>query len=65
MDEMFYFFCFFYSALDLNNQKILCLTSIFQFDRTVHNLNHPREGGVKNPEKLQTSYVKGPLGHME
>ena len=24
-----------------NNQKILCLPSIFQFERTVHNLDHP------------------------
>ena len=31
----------FYKALDLNNQKNLWLPSIFQFERTVHNLNHP------------------------
>ena len=31
----------FYNALDLNNQKNLFLPSIFQFERTVHNLNHP------------------------
>ena len=35
MDEMFY------NALELNNQKNLWLPSIFQFKRTVHNLNHP------------------------
>ena len=44
MIEMFYFFLHFYNALDLNNQKILWLPSIFQFERTVHNLNHPKEG---------------------
>ena len=27
--------------LDLNNQKILCLPSIYQFERTGTNLNHP------------------------
>ena len=32
----------FYNDLDLNNQKILCLPSIFQFERTVHNLSHPK-----------------------
>ena len=31
----------FYNDLDQNNQKILCLPSIFQFERTVHNLDHP------------------------
>jgi hypothetical protein len=41
MDEMFLFFLLFYNALDLNNQKKLWLPSIFQFERTVHNLNHP------------------------
>ena len=39
--KCFIFFAF-YNALDLNNQKILCLPSIFQFERTVHNLNHPK-----------------------
>jgi hypothetical protein len=34
-------FLLFYNALDLNNQKILCLPSIYQFDRTGTNLNHP------------------------
>ena len=33
----------FYNDLDLNNQKILCLSSIFQFERTVHNLSHTTE----------------------
>jgi hypothetical protein len=41
MVEMFYFVLLFYSVLDLNNQKILCLPSIFQFERTGTNLNHP------------------------
>ena len=41
MVEMFYFFAFLYNALDLNNQKILCLPSIYQFDRTETNLKHP------------------------
>ena len=41
MNEMFLIFLLFYNDLDLNNQKILCLPSIFQFERTVHNLNHP------------------------
>ena len=36
------FFLLFYNALDLNNQKIMWLPSIFQFERTVHNLNHFR-----------------------
>ena len=31
----------FYNALDLNNQKILCLPSIYQFERTGTNLDHP------------------------
>ena len=31
----------FYNDLDLNNPKILWLPSISQFERTVHNLNHP------------------------
>ena len=31
----------FYIVLDLNNQKILCLPSFFQFERTVNNLSHP------------------------
>ena len=35
MDEIFYFFLLFYNDLDLNNQKILCLPSIFQFERKV------------------------------
>ena len=33
----------FYNALDLNNQKMLCLSSIYQFERTGTNLDHPRE----------------------
>ena len=41
MDEMFYFFLLFYNVLDLNNQKILWLPSIYQFERTGTNLNHP------------------------
>ena len=35
------FILLFYDDLDLNNQKILCLPLIFQFERTVHNLDHP------------------------
>ena len=35
------FFLLFYNALDLNNQKILCLPSIYEFERTGTNLNHP------------------------
>ena len=45
------FFCFFllfYNALDLNNQKMLCLPSIFQFYRTVHNLKHPLARNVSS-----------------
>ena len=34
-------FLLFYNDLDLYNQKILWLPSIFQFERTVHNLDHP------------------------
>ena len=34
-------FLLFYNALDLNNQKILCLPSIYEFERTGTNLNHP------------------------
>ena len=41
MVEMFYFLLF-YNALDLNNQKILCLPSIYQFERTGTNLDHPK-----------------------
>ena len=33
------FFLLFYNTLDLNNQKVLCLPSIFQFERTVTDLN--------------------------
>ena len=35
------YFCIFDNVLDLNNQNILCLPSIFQFERTGTNLNHP------------------------
>ena len=41
MNEMFYFFVFF-NALDPNNQKILCPPSIYEFERTGTNLNHPK-----------------------
>ena len=41
MVEMFLFSLLFYNALDLNNQKILCLPSICQFERIVTDLNHP------------------------
>ena len=34
-------FLLFYNALDLNNQKTLRMPSIYQFDRTVTDLNHP------------------------
>ena len=37
---MFYLFLLFYNDLDLNNQKILWLPSIYQFERTGTNLNH-------------------------
>ena len=37
-----FIFLLFYNALDLNNQKILCLPSIYQFERTGTNLNHPK-----------------------
>ena len=36
-----FIFLLFYNALDLNNQKILCLPSIYQFERTGTNLDHP------------------------
>ena len=40
--KCFIFFCFFISnALGLNNQKILCLPSTYEFERTGTNLNHP------------------------
>ena len=35
------FFLLFYNDLDLNNQKILWLPSIYQFERTGTNLDHP------------------------
>jgi hypothetical protein len=35
---------FLYNVLDLNDQKILCLPSIYQFERTGTNLNHPSVG---------------------
>ena len=42
MDETFYFFLLFYKVLDLDNQKILWLPSIYQFEREDrNNLNHP------------------------
>ena len=41
MDEIFYFFLVFYNVLDLNNQKLLWLPSIYQFEKTGTNLNHP------------------------
>ena len=40
MAKTIYFFAFF-DDLDLKNQKILWLPSIFQFERTGTNLNHP------------------------
>ena len=43
MDEMFYFSLLFYNVLDLNNQNILWLPSIYQIERTGTNLNHPTE----------------------
>ena len=52
MNEMFYFFLLFYNDLDLNNQKILWLPSIFQFERTVHNLNHPIDQGRRKHSKF-------------
>ena len=35
-----------YNVLDLNNQKILWLPSIYQFERTGTNLNHPKLWGT-------------------
>ena len=43
-------FLLFYIDLDLHNQKMLCLPSIYQFERTGTNLNHPRLHPV-NPRK--------------
>ena len=40
--KCFNFFAFL-NALDLNNQKILCLTSVYQFERTGTNLNNPKD----------------------
>ena len=37
-------FLLFYNDLDLNNQKVLCLPSIYQFERTGINWNHPSLG---------------------
>ena len=51
MDEIFDFFLLFYNVLDLNNQKNLWLPSIFQFERTVHNLNHPNVPGLRLKEE--------------
>ena len=36
----FLIFLLLFNALDLNIQKILCLPSIYQFERTETNLNH-------------------------
>jgi hypothetical protein len=36
-----FLFLLFYNALELNNQEILCLPSIYQFDRTATDLSHP------------------------
>jgi hypothetical protein len=44
-------FLLFYNALDLNNQKILWLPSIYEFERTGTNLNHPKA-------KLHFCYLK-------
>jgi hypothetical protein len=49
------FFLLFYNVLDLNNQKILWLPSIFQFERTETNLNHPMQYA------LWTLDIEGPL----
>ena len=51
----FLIFLLLFNALDLNIQKILWLQSIFQFERTVHNLNHPKAPLNKNSKsKLLT-----------
>ena len=50
MNDFFLIFLIFYNDLDLNNQKILCLPSIYEFERTGTNLNHPNtslEGELK------------------
>ena len=49
----------FSNAFDMLNEKNLCLPSIYEFERTVHNLNHPNlhigpEGYWKKPHLLLT-----------
>ena len=54
-----------YNDLDLNNQKILCLPSIFQFEKTVHNLDptgpafRPRRVGAHDAARV---YDTAPAG---
>ena len=52
--KCFNFFAFDYNAVDLNNQKILCLPSIYQFERTGTNLDHPNDYGItmKNDTRI-------------
>jgi hypothetical protein len=52
----------FYNALDLNNQKILWLPSIYEFERTGTNLNHPKiylntGSKTQNVEKLSLDLI--------
>ena len=56
MDEMFYFFLLFYNVLDLNNQKNLWLPSIFQFESTGTNLNHPTNDMVLRADIKRKGY---------
>ena len=66
-----FIFLLFYNALDLNNQKILCLPSIYEFERTGTNLNHPTViwfwrlttllilfGCLRSPTVVRTQYHK-------
>ena len=51
MNEMFYFLLF-YNALDLDNQKMLCLPSIYEFERTGTTLNHPKNSALDNSKNI-------------
>ena len=70
MVEMFLFFLLFYNALILNNQKILWLPSIFQFERTVTDLNHPRPPRQATPRQAkprqaQAQAAQAQAGHAQ
>ena len=58
MVEKFSLFFLFYNALDLNNQKKLCLPSIYQFERTETNLDHPTVKQLKYLDKSDKSGQK-------